>query len=61
MSEICLYSTSKTKETQLNVWCAFPAVYNFGMSALGYLAVAKYVDSIDGICSERIFTDTEKT
>ena len=61
MSEICLYSTNKTKETQLNVWCAFPAVYNFGMSALGYLAVAKYVDSIDGICSERIFTDTEKT
>ncbi len=61
MSEICLYSTNKTKETLLNVWCAFPAVYNFGMSALGYLTVAKYIDSVDGIFSERIFTDTEKT
>lgn len=61
MSEIYLYSTNKTKETKLNVWCAFPAVYNFGMSALGYLAVAKYIDNIDGVYSERIFTDTEKT
>ena len=61
MSEICLYTTNKTKETLLNVWCAFPAVYNFGMSALGFLAVAKYIDSIDGIYAERIFTDTEKT
>lgn len=61
MSEICLYSTNKTKEMQLNVWCAFPAVYNFGMSALGFLAVAKYIDSVDGVCSERIFSDTEKT
>ena len=49
MSEVCLYSTNKTKETLLNVWCAFPAVYNFGMSALGYLTVAKYIDSVDGI------------
>ena len=61
MSEICLYSTHKIKDTQLNVWCAFPAVYNFGMSALGYLAVAKYIDSVDGVYTERIFTDTEKT
>ncbi|MBQ8886163.1 MAG: radical SAM protein [Candidatus Gastranaerophilales bacterium] len=61
MSEVYLYSTNKTKETQLNVWCAFPAVYNFGMSALGFLAVAKYIDNIDGVRTERIFTDTEKT
>ncbi len=61
MSEIYLYSTNKTKETKLNVWCAFPAVYNFGMSALGYLSVAKYIDNIDGVYSERIFTDTKKT
>lgn len=61
MSETYLYSTNKTKETKLNVWCAFPAVYNFGMSALGYLAVAKYIDNIDGVSSERIFTDTDKT
>lgn len=61
MSETYLYSTNKTNETKLNVWCAFPAVYNFGMSALGYLAVAKYIDNIDGVYSERIFTDTDRT
>lgn len=61
MSEIFLYQTNKTEETKLNVWCAFPAVYNFGMSALGYLAVFQMLDCIDGIYAERIFTDTKKT
>lgn len=61
MSEIFLYQTNKTQETKLNVWCAFPAVYNFGMSSLGFLSVFKMIDSIDGIYAERIFTDTEKT
>ena len=61
MSEIFLYTTKKTENTKLNVWCAFPAVYNFGMSALGYLSVFQHIDSIDGIYAERIFTDTEKT
>ncbi len=61
MTETYLYTTEKTKEISLNVWCVFPAVYNFGMSALGYLTVSKYIDSIDGIFVERIFNDTEKT
>ncbi len=61
MSEVCLYRTNKTGQTKLKVWCAFPAVYNFGMSALGYLTVFRYIDSIDGIFAERIFTDTEQT
>ncbi|MCD7779052.1 MAG: B12-binding domain-containing radical SAM protein [Candidatus Gastranaerophilales bacterium] len=61
MSEVCLYKTNKTKQTELNVWCAFPAVYNFGMSALGFLTVFQHIDSIDGIFAERIFTDSEKT
>ncbi len=61
MTEKYLYQTQKTNQSELNVWCCFPAVYNFGMSALGYLAVYKYIDSIDGICAERIFTDTQNT
>lgn len=61
MSETYLYSTNKENNTKLNVWCAFPAVYNFGMSALGYLTVFKQIDSINGIFAERIFTDTQKT
>ncbi len=61
MNEILLYKTNKTKKTIYNVWCAFPAIYTFGMSALGYLTVFKYIDSIDGIFAERIFTDTDRT
>lgn len=61
MTEIFLYTTQKTQETKLNVWCAFPAVYNFGMSALGYLSVFQHIDSMEGIFAERIFTDTLKT
>ena len=61
MTETFLYTTHKTQETKLNVWCAFPAVYNFGMSALGYLSVFQKIDSIDGIFAERIFTDTQNT
>ncbi len=61
MDEIFLYETNKTQETKLNVWCAFPAVYNFGMASLGFLSVFKMIDCIDGIYAERIFTDSEKT
>lgn len=61
MSEIFLYQTNKTQETKVNVWCAFPAVYNFGMSSLGFLTVFKMIDCIEGVYAERIFTDTEKT
>lgn len=61
MAEKYLYTTNKTEETKLNVWCCFPAVYNFGMSALGFLTVFKHIDCINGIFAERIFTDTDKT
>ena len=61
MQEVYLYSANKTQTPKLNVWCAFPSVYNFGMSALGFLTVFQHIDSIDGIFAERIFTDTEKT
>jgi radical SAM superfamily enzyme YgiQ (UPF0313 family) len=61
MTEVYLYNSSKQKDTQLNVWCAFPAVYNFGMASLGFLTVFQQIDSIDGIFAERIFTDSEKT
>ena len=53
--ETILYVTNKTSETKLNVWSAFPAVYNFGMSSLGFLSVFQKTDSIDGIFTERVF------
>lgn len=61
MSEVFLYQANKTQETKLNVWCAFPAVYNFGMASLGFLSVFKMIDCIDGVYAERVFTDSEKT
>lgn len=61
MTETYLYSENKESNTRLNVWCCFPAVYNFGMSALGYLTVFKQISTIEGIFAERIFTDTQKT
>ena len=61
MSETFLYTSDKSKQCELKVWCAFPAVYNFGMSALGYLTVFQHIDCIEGVYAERIFTDSEKT
>ena len=43
------------------MWSAFPAVYNFGMSALGFLKVFQMIDMTDGVLAERIFTDTKTT
>lgn len=61
MAEQYLYDPVRTSASKLNVWCAFPAVRNFGMSALGYLSVFKSINTIEDIFSERIFTDTERT
>ena len=61
MTETYLYKPNRSGEILLNVWCAFPAVYNFGMSALGYLSVFQSIDSADNIYAERIFTDTKTT
>ena len=61
MEEIILYKKPVEMPVKLNVWCAFPAVYNFAMSALGYLTVFKSIDTIEGIFAERIYTDSEKT
>lgn len=61
MKEIYLYDNQKYTEPLINVWCAFPAVYNFGMSALGFLKVFQMIDETQGILAERIFTDTKTT
>ena len=61
MPEIFLYNKDYAEKPKLNVWCAFPAVKNFGMAALGYLSVFKQIDTISGVLAERIFTDTKTT
>lgn len=54
-----LYENRKNSAPELNVWCAYPAVYNFGMSALGFLKVFQMIDETEGVLSERIFTDSK--
>ena len=61
MSEIFLYNKDYSEKPKLNVWCAFPAVKNFGMAAPGYLSVFKQIDTTSGVLAERIFTDTKTT
>lgn len=61
MAEIFLYDTAKNKNTDFKVWMAFPGIYSFAMSSLGYLWLFKNIDLVDDVDVERICTDTKKT
>ena len=60
-NEIFLYKRKPFTKDGLNVWMAFPGIYSFGMSALGFLTVFKSYDTHPGINCERIFSDTKTT
>lgn len=59
-NEIYLYSR-KNKNADFNVWMAFPGIYSFSMSSLGYLELCKNIDLLEDINLERICTNTSKT
>ena len=61
MSETFLYETIKNKQTNFNVWMAFPGIYSFAMSSVGYLWLFKTIDLLEDINIERVYSDTEKT
>src|SRR5574344_1356905 len=61
MSERFLYKRENNKYTDFNVWMAFPGIYSFSMSSLGYLWLCKIVDMMDGVRLERISSDTKTT
>ena len=61
MSEKFLYDTLKNKNTDFNVWMAFPGIYSFSMSSLGYLWICKNIDLLEDVNLERICSDTKKT
>ncbi|MEI6291528.1 MAG: hypothetical protein WCP19_13950, partial [Chloroflexota bacterium] len=44
-----------------NVWMAFPGIYAFSMSSLGYLWLCKTIDMLKDVNLERVCSDTEKT
>lgn len=60
MTEIFLYDTVK-KNTDFNVWMAFPGIYSFAMSSIGYLWICKNIDMLESVNLERVCTDTTKT
>ena len=60
-NEIFLYKQKPYNKDGLNVWMAFPGIYSFGMSALGFLTVFKAYDTNPDINCERIFADTKTT
>ncbi|MCD8378660.1 MAG: B12-binding domain-containing radical SAM protein [Candidatus Gastranaerophilales bacterium] len=61
MSETYLYNRTLNKNTDYNVWFAFPECYSFAMSSLGFLLIYKELDEMENIFAERICMDTAKT
>ncbi len=56
-----LYQRNTSKNSDFVMWMAFPGIYSFSMSSLGYLWMFKTLDELEGINIERICSDTEKT
>lgn len=61
MNEKFLYEPLKNKNSDFNIWMAFPGIYSFSMSSLGYLWLCKNIDMLEDIHLERICTDTKTT
>lgn len=59
--ELFLYKRPVERNPEINIWAAFPAIYSFGMSSLGYLSIFKRLDEHKDYYVERIFTDTKST
>lgn len=60
MNEKFLY-TKPDKIAEFNVWMAFPGIYSFSMSSIGYLWICKNIDMMENVHLERICTDTKST
>ena len=61
MTEKFLYRQLKNKDADFNVWMAFPGIYSFSMSSLGYLWLCRNIDMLEDIHLERICTDIKET
>lgn len=61
MSETYLYKRNLNKETDYNVWFAFPECDSFSLSSIGYLWLYKEIDESENIQVERLCTDTAST
>lgn len=59
--ELYLYNSKIHKTANFNMWMAFPEIYSFSMSSLGFLWMFKIIDELEDINIERICSDTETT
>lgn len=56
-----LYKKNIDKNPDVKIWFAFPGIYSFAMSSIGYLWLYKKLDELEGVGVERIYSDTDKT
>lgn len=56
-----LYNRIIDKNSDFVMWMAFPGIYSFSMSSLGYLWMYKTIDEMEGVNIERICSDTVST
>ena len=56
-----LYNRIQKKDTDYNIWMAFPGCKAFAFSSLGYLCISKIFDEIPYANFEMVFSDTDKT
>lgn len=61
MTETYLYKRNLNKNSDYNVWFAFPECKTFSLSSLGYLWLYKELDEVDNVFVEMINTDTTQT
>lgn len=59
--ELFLYNRKESHNDDFKIWMAFPGIYSFSLSSLGFLWMFKTIDELDGVGIERICSDTEKT
>jgi len=57
-TETYLYNPRMKRNAEVNLWMAFPGPESFAMSSLGYLWLFKYLDELDNISVERVYSDT---
>lgn len=54
-----LYKSVKSPNAEVTMRLAFPGIYSFSMSSLGYLWMFKCIDELDDVNIERITSDTK--
>ena len=59
--EVFLYKPNSCKNSDFNMWMAFPGPYSFAMSSLGFLWMFKSINEMEDVNIERIYTDTKET